>query len=440
MSDQWPKIYDPVCSFKPYSGICFAAFLNWYHVNGVCKEFIYGGCGGNLNNFQTREEWERKPGNTFRQTGQNLPSPTEDIAVPSVPATERLSAEEAIDVLHASSSGTTLPYKLRPKAEIKDIPDCTSVDENVIVNMQCLRNIIQQVHQQNCKNSLVSVSVVHRRGLAISICAECRGCHYKSTPMELSNTIKKPRGPGAGVLNEMILLPVMKSKMGMADVSLVLSCLNIKPPSDSLMQKKMNLMSDKATTVNEDEMCNNQHYVSRILTLSGKDNSADVQFDTSFSCRPQGGAENAKQSFAPLIEHNTSKKFVLAASISSKFCKKKACTHDNCSKTLATDQSISSIERSSLHTNLNSVLKRRVLNIRSVTTDASSQVAKALRDYNTENKNKHETLPLRKKSQAYKQSRYFLRKRVSNRPLLQESLYSCEPSTSSQDHSYGITY
>ncbi|KAH3866911.1 hypothetical protein DPMN_030034 [Dreissena polymorpha] len=110
--------------------------------------------------------------------------------------------------------------------------------------MQCLRNIIQQVHQQNCKNSLVSVSVVHRRELAISICAECRGCHYKPTPMELSNTIKKPRGPGAGVLNEMILLPVMKSKMGMADVSLVLSCLNIKPPSDSLMQKKMNLMSD----------------------------------------------------------------------------------------------------------------------------------------------------------------------------------------------------
>ncbi len=53
---------------------------------------------------------------------------------------------------------------------------------------------------------------------------------------------------------------------------------------------------------------------------------------------------------------------------------------------MATDQSISSTERSSLHTNLNSVLKRRVLNIRSVTTDASSQVAKALRYYNTENK------------------------------------------------------
>ncbi|KAH3801275.1 hypothetical protein DPMN_154923 [Dreissena polymorpha] len=85
----------------------------------------------------------------------------------------------------------------------------------------------------------------------------------------------------------------------------------------------MNLMSDKATTVNEDEMCNNQHYVSRILTLSGKDHSADVQFDTSFSCRPQGGAEKAKQSFAPLIEHNTSKKFVLAASMSSKFCKRR---------------------------------------------------------------------------------------------------------------------
>ncbi|XP_052248054.1 carboxypeptidase inhibitor SmCI-like [Dreissena polymorpha] len=49
-----------VCSLKPDSGNCFAAFRNWYHVKGVCKEFIYGGCGGNRNNFQTREECERK--------------------------------------------------------------------------------------------------------------------------------------------------------------------------------------------------------------------------------------------------------------------------------------------------------------------------------------------------------------------------------------------
>ncbi|KAH3861820.1 hypothetical protein DPMN_024771 [Dreissena polymorpha] len=44
----------------------------------------------------------------------------------------------------------------------------------------------------------------------------------------------------------------------------------------------------------------------------------------------------------------------------------------------------------------------------------------------------------RKKSHEYKQSQYFLLKRVSNRPLLQESLYSCQPSSSCEDHSYGI--
>ena len=48
----------------------------------------------------------------------------------------------------------------------------------------------------------------------------------------------------------------------------------------------------------------------------------------------------------------------------------------------------------------------------------------------------------RKATQAYKQSRYFLRKRQSNRALFQNSLYSRDegPSTSSIEHSYGLSH
>jgi len=40
------------------TGPCMAAFQRWYYNNGVCEEFIYGGCHGNLNNFPTREACE----------------------------------------------------------------------------------------------------------------------------------------------------------------------------------------------------------------------------------------------------------------------------------------------------------------------------------------------------------------------------------------------
>ncbi|KAH3840328.1 actinia tenebrosa protease inhibitors-like [Dreissena polymorpha] len=49
-----------VCSLKSDTGPCDGLFPRWYHVNGVCKEFVYGGCKGNRNNFKMREECERK--------------------------------------------------------------------------------------------------------------------------------------------------------------------------------------------------------------------------------------------------------------------------------------------------------------------------------------------------------------------------------------------
>lgn len=40
---------------------CQAAIPRWYHDHdsGECKTFTYGGCGGNKNNFYTKEECEQ---------------------------------------------------------------------------------------------------------------------------------------------------------------------------------------------------------------------------------------------------------------------------------------------------------------------------------------------------------------------------------------------
>jgi hypothetical protein len=44
------------CSLSPVTGKCDAIIQRFYFNAGTCKKFIWGGCGGNANNFETKEE------------------------------------------------------------------------------------------------------------------------------------------------------------------------------------------------------------------------------------------------------------------------------------------------------------------------------------------------------------------------------------------------
>ncbi|KAL4238992.1 hypothetical protein ACF0H5_003696 [Mactra antiquata] len=52
---------EEICALPEDSGNCLAYIRNWRYdsLTGKCVQFIYGGCGGNDNNFQTEEECER---------------------------------------------------------------------------------------------------------------------------------------------------------------------------------------------------------------------------------------------------------------------------------------------------------------------------------------------------------------------------------------------
>jgi hypothetical protein len=49
------------CNAPPESGSCEAYMERWYHdpATGLCRGFIYGGCGGNDNNYETFEQCQK---------------------------------------------------------------------------------------------------------------------------------------------------------------------------------------------------------------------------------------------------------------------------------------------------------------------------------------------------------------------------------------------
>jgi len=335
-----------------------------------------------LNKKATQFKKGHKP--LYRRQLEPNNTPSE---APSIQRIQRLSQQDANEVNFLCKDPDTLRYKLRP-VKIKTETSVLSADENIIVGADQLTELIKLVHKRSCKNSQTELKVISRTGLCLSIAVHCKSCHFISSAVEMTATIKKNRGPAAGALNEMVVLPVLKSKVGISDISLILSCLNIRPPSRSLMQTKVNLLSSKAEELNTDQMLTNQMEVKRLMELSGREPAVDVQTDTAFSCRPQGGSEKAQQSFAPLIEHNTAKRRVLSIATANKFCTKHGCDHSDsatCRKSYISDKSISSSERHLMHKNLKKVHSDKILKIQSVTTDASTQLSKALRDYQSEN-------------------------------------------------------
>ncbi|KAM9270531.1 kunitz-type protease inhibitor 2 [Cariama cristata] len=50
--------YNEYCTVPQLTGPCRASFLRWYYspANRTCQQFTYGGCRGNKNNYQNKEE------------------------------------------------------------------------------------------------------------------------------------------------------------------------------------------------------------------------------------------------------------------------------------------------------------------------------------------------------------------------------------------------
>lgn len=285
-----------------------------------------------------------------------------------------------------------LPTKLRPEKDNKDVNDYEFMldgsDENIIVNFYRLTFLITAFLPHSCNNPSPELFIFNRQGVCISVKVKCSHCSFISEGVDLFKTHKPARGPSAGILNTCLLIPVLKTKVGLSDIMFILSCMNIRPPCRSGLQRKLNRLADRVIDLGQQTMVDNMHYVKKVLDLAGQENYVDTEVDSSYNNRPQAGYEAATQSFSPLIEQVTNSKLPISVETANTLCSKvKSCEHNtnNCKKNFSNHESISSSETKHVLNHMEKVNSMGIIKVRSVTSDACAQTEKSLREYSQKN-------------------------------------------------------
>lgn len=330
----------------------------------------------------------------------HLPWNKDQQPISSVPCTESTSVnipvcrpEKAVydaSILKYEGPPNTLPGKLRPKHERKEDEPLDNSSENIIVNFCKLKEFIKSSISHNCRRQdSFNVAIAKRKGLCVCLQASCTNCGFDTGVHKLyTECTSNKRGPAAGCLNEGLSMATVKSKMGGTDVQMLMACLDIRAPSLTIINNKINKQCEKMIELNEKSMVENQKFAGQVATFIGEGNNIDVETDTCFNNRNQTGYEAGTQSFCPVIEKTTGLNLPIAMATASKLCSKiNMCTHENnkCSLTYNPDESISSSESKLTTKNLQKIHDLKIVSIKSLTSDASSQISKVVREVGKKN-------------------------------------------------------
>ena len=140
--------------------------------------------------------------------------------------------------------------ELRQSYEMLLSDETLSNGENIIIQASRLTQLVQIALKHNnkaCKKYVPKVNIVKRMGLCITVRCVCEKCNFFSEDIKMFETVirSNSHGPTAGAINHSLIVSAMKTKAGAADISFVLSSLNIKPPSMQYLYNKINQFSDK---------------------------------------------------------------------------------------------------------------------------------------------------------------------------------------------------
>lgn len=292
------------------------------------------------------------------------------------PAIPPLRISRVEDELLPTSGYFGTAYKLRPAKKKTEYNE--NFHENIVCAIEKLQFLLNatQSHRRDC-HSMLKLEIKQRYGLGIELEASCEKCQYNTGPVSMTERTKNSdRGPKAFVINHSMSLACLKTKCGPSDIAFVLATLNIRPPSMTTIYTKLNQSAAETRNLNIEAMKQNQ---SISMAMSG-DQGVDIETDTCYNNRPQQGYEAGTQAFSAIID--TRNNLTLECSIANKLCsKRKACMHENCNKNYRDEESIASSEQKLANRNLIKLEDNGIVSINSVTSDASSQLEKVVKEF-----------------------------------------------------------
>lgn len=279
-------------------------------------------------------------------------------------------------------------HRLRPQKE-KPANKEEEKDVNFIVGLRHLQQLVDNIqdHDKKCRGKL-ETNIKSRRGLLAFIQMQCAYCDVSAHPVPMTDELHIAKtGPPASALNERLALACTKSKLGPSDALFLLATLNITPPNDSVIYRKLNRTGEVIIEATEKVMLANQELIHFDTTHNRLTPEVTVEADGAYNNRLQSGFEAGTQSFSALIDNDRG--LVLSCGTANKLCLKRHCTHENCAKNFDTYQSIASSEVKLIQENLTKVAEAKKINVNAITTDASAQVEKMLRETKNPQNLKH---------------------------------------------------
>eukprot|EP00058_Branchiostoma_floridae_P024603 XP_002610093.1 hypothetical protein BRAFLDRAFT_125654 [Branchiostoma floridae] len=212
---------------------------------------------------------------------------------------------------------------------------------NRIIDMQRLEELVslfiaghqkangKKVCKAGCKFSGKLEKMI---GLGCMEALECKSCGYKTTPEELFQRAdsRRPgaRGPLPVKTNFQVVTPGAKDRYGISAIKPLMASMNIKDPSRTTLQKKMNVASETYEKLNEEQMEKNRSILAEVKRLrikAGLKESATVavESDVGYNNPPKGRSRGqpGTQAECPMFEKDTDKNMIVALSTENQHCR-----------------------------------------------------------------------------------------------------------------------
>lgn len=262
--------------------------------------------------------------------------------------------------------------------------------------MEMFNKIIEEHLDSSCERPHFEVAKETKKGVCWKMSLKCSYCRYVSIQYKLYEEVIShgKRGPKFAKPNLGLQVGLQETPISKTQARVLLACMNTPPPCDSSLQQAANKVGDITSLAAEKDLqdrCQKVKYINKMRGLpeeSPINISIDVRYNSNTIASRNKMGQNASQSIATCIEHQTDIKQILGISMANKLChkgatlrskgKKISCPgHPGCS---ANQKSVVPFSEYQLGKNLGTDLARQGVRVKYATTDGDARSAEGVSD------------------------------------------------------------